>query len=86
MKLNVGNILVLLAELTPEVDWQVSFNKRTKLFQFRGYTQETNMVVARFVSASYYQGIPIDTKIHEQLLAEDFAHSFDTLDWSIAKA
>jgi hypothetical protein len=80
MKLNVGNILVLLTEMTPDVDWQASFNRRTKLFMFRGYMQETNMRIARFLPASYYQDIQIDLKIHEQALAEDFAHSFDLID------
>lgn len=83
MKLNVGNILVLLAELTPEIEWQVSFNRRTKLFQFYGCNPKTTMCVARLISASYYKDIPIDLKIHEQALAEDLAHSFDLIDWSV---
>lgn len=82
MKLNVGNILVLLAEMTPEIEWQVSFNKRTKLFQFYGYNPETTMCVARLISAAYYQDIPIDLKIHEQEVAKDLARSFDIIDWS----
>jgi hypothetical protein len=71
--MNIGNILMHLAALTPEVEWSVSYVKQTDLFYFRGHILGTDMHVAQFLSSAYANQICTDPKVGEREMAKYFA-------------